>query len=60
MKRFNVHWWNGSVWEYMATVSADSGQLAVQLVAKKFGLIGRFASYPNETPTSDTVFMMVG
>lgn len=62
--KFNVHKWNGKSWEYVATATADNEQMAAKMVAQRFNLKGRFASYPHiDNPsgevTSKTIYTMV-
>jgi len=62
--KFNVHKWNGKDWEYVATATAENEQIAAQMVSQRFGLKGRFASYPHADSyvgqkTSNSVFTVI-
>lgn len=45
--KFNVFHWNGREWIYIATAPAPSEIKAAQMIASRFALKGRFASYPH-------------
>lgn len=63
--KFNVHHWNGKEWSYVATATANDEQEAAKMIASRFTLKGRFASYPhvdNYTgqTTSKSIYTVVG
>jgi hypothetical protein len=59
--KFNVHHWDGMKWTFVAIATAPNEDEAAQLVALRFHLKGRFASYPHidyeeVAPTAKTPF----
>jgi len=45
--KFNVSHWTGKEWKYVATAQAINEQEAARMIASRFTLKGRFASYPH-------------